>query len=57
MKVRLRTVQAGCWMFVALAAMPARGASADAPQDARAQMRAAMNWLATPWDDAQEKAL
>jgi len=44
-------------MLLALAAMPAWGLAGDAPQDTHAQMRAAMDWLATPWSDAQENAL
>ncbi len=44
-------------MLLAWVAMPVSGRAGDAPRDAHAQMRAAMDWLATPWSDAQEKAL
>ena len=43
--------------MMALAAVPTPGLTANVPSHAHAQMRAAMDWLATPWSEAQEKAL
>ena len=57
MNVRRLMVRAGSCLIVALAAVPMQGFAGDARQDAHAQMRAAMEWLATPWSEAQEKAL
>ena len=57
MNVRRLMVRARSCLIVALAAVPMPGFAADARQDAHAQMRAAMEWLATPWSEAQEKAL
>lgn len=57
MKVRLQAGRAGWWLYVALAGLPAWAAGAGLTVDSHAQMRAAMDWLATPWSDAQQEAL
>jgi cytochrome c553 len=43
-------------MISALALLPLSGTASNAA-DSRAQMQAAISWLATPWSDAQQKAL
>lgn len=57
MNVRRLMVPAGSCLVMALAAVPTRGLTGEAPSGAHAQMHAAMDWLATPWSEAQEKAL
>ena len=57
MNVRRWVVRAGECAIMALAAVPIRGFAGDVPPDAHAQMRAAMDWLATPWSEAQQKTL
>jgi cytochrome c553 len=57
MNVRRWVVRAGGCAIMALAAVPIRGFAGDVPPDAHAQMRAAMDWLATPWSEAQQKTL
>lgn len=52
-----REVWAGGWVLLAWLTMPGWGLAGGTPQDTQVQMRAAMSWLATPWSDAQEKAL
>ena len=44
-------------VLLVLSTMPARGPAGQVPSDSHAAMLAAMEWLATPWDDAREKAL
>ena len=57
MRSFLRAVGTGGWILVIWLALPGLAWPADAPQDAHAQMRAALDWLGTPWSDAQEKLL
>lgn len=53
MSVRRWAVWAGWLVSLTWVAMPVSGQAVDV----HAPMRAAMAWLATPWSDAQEKAL
>lgn len=50
-------VQVGACAGLALASVLAPSFAGDAPPDPQQQMVAATDWLATPWSDAQEKAL
>ena len=56
MNVRRLMVRAGSYLIMAFAAVSPQGFAGNASPDAHAQMRAAMDWLATPWSEAQEKA-
>lgn len=53
----MRVRRHGWVMLGALAVLSTGRLAGAAPPDQRAQMRAAMDWLATPWSDAQEKVL